>query len=193
MKPPRDRSKWTVGPARVDPQNPEGLIVSLPGPQPGELVNLEAHSVDIYTVLKFGDCTIDLEFMIPKGSNSGVYVMSEYEIQILDSFGKKEPGTGDLGAIYGVSAPKTNAAKAPGQWQTMSIDFKAPRFEDGKKTADALFVKITLNGQTIQENVELKGPTPGGLTGKESPEGPLMFQGDHGPVAFRNIKITLPR
>jgi tetratricopeptide (TPR) repeat protein len=189
MKPPRDRSKWAVGPAKVDPQNPQGLIVALAGPEPGDLVNLEAHSVDLYTVQKFGDCTIDLEFMVPKGSNSGVYIMGEYEIQILDSFGKKEVSQGDLGAIYGVSAPKVNAARPPGEWQTMSIEFKAPRFEEGKKTANARVVKIILNGQTIQEDVELKGPTPGGLTGNESPEGPLMFQGDHGPVAFRNIKV----
>ena len=192
LKQPREQSKWTVGAAHVDPQNPQGLIVSLPGDQPGELVNREAPSVDIYTVVKFGDCNIDLEFMIPKGSNSGVYVMGEYEIQILDSFGKKDMTWSDLGAIYEASAPKLNAAKAPGEWQSLAVEFKAPRFENGDKTANARFVKVTLNGQVIQENVEMKGPTPGGLTGEEAAEGPLMFQGDHGPVAFRNIKITLP-
>lgn len=192
LKQPRDRSKWTVGAAQVDPQNPAGLIVSLPGQSPGDLVNLENRSVDIYTVLKFGDCTIELEFMIPKGSNSGIYVMGEYELQIIDSFGKKEIEWSDLGAIYQAAAPKVNAAKAPGQWQTLVIDFQSPRFENGDKTANARFLKVTLNDQVIHENVEMKGPTPGGLTGKEAPAGPLMFQGDHGPVAFRNIKITLP-
>ncbi len=192
LKQPRERSKWTVGAALVDPQNPQGLIVSMPGDQPGELINREAPSVDIYTVVKFGDCTIDLEFLIPKDSNSGVYFMGEYEIQILDSFGKKEMTPSDLGAIYEAAAPKLNAAKAPGQWQSLAVEFQAPRFENGEKTANARFIKVTLNGQTIQENVEMKGPTPGGLTGKEFAEGPLMFQGDHGPVAFRNIKITLP-
>ncbi|MGA2797840.1 MAG: tetratricopeptide repeat protein [Thermoguttaceae bacterium] len=192
LRQPRERSKWTVGAAQVDPQNPQGLIVSLPEERSGELINREAHSVDIYSVVKFGDCNIDLEFMIPKDSNSGVYVMGEYEIQILDSFGKKDMTWNDLGAIYEAAAPKLNAAKAPGQWQNLSVEFIAPRFEDGEKTANARFVKVTLNGQVIQENVEMKGPTPGGLTGKEVAEGPLMFQGDHGPVAFRNIKITLP-
>lgn len=73
----------------------------------------------------------------------------------------------------------------------MVIDFAAPKFEDGKKVANAKFVKVEFNGTVIHENVECtKGVTPGGLTGKEAAEGPLMFQGDHGPVAFRNIRIT---
>ena len=201
LKQPRDRSKWTVGAAQVDPQNPAGLIVSLASEGPGEMVNLEPHSVDIYTVKKFGDCTIELEFMIPKGSNSGVYVMGEYEIQIIDSFGKKDIGWSDMGAIYEAAAPKLNAAKAPGQWQKLVIDFQSPRFENGKKTANARFIKMTLNDQVIHENVEMKGPTPGGLTGKEVPEGPLMFQGNHGPVAFQEhqnhakkpIRVLFPR
>jgi tetratricopeptide (TPR) repeat protein len=190
LKQPNDRSHWTVGTARVDPQNPRGLISSFASRQPGELINLEGKGVNIFSEKKFGDCTIELEFMIPEESNSGVYVMGEYEIQIFDSFEKTELMMSDLGAIYGAAVPKINAAKSPGEWQTMVIDFKAPRFADDAKTANARFVKITLNGQTIQENVEMKGPTPGGLTGKESATGPLMIQGDHGPVAFRNIKIT---
>jgi hypothetical protein len=82
-----------------------------------------------------------------------------------------------------------NAAKKPGEWQKFVIDFRAPRFENGKKTENAKFLKVTLNNEVIHENVEVKGPTPSCLTGKESPTGPLMFQGDHGPVAFRNLKI----
>ena len=190
LRQPRDRSKWTVGAAQVDPQNPAGLVLTFTGKAQAELVNLESHSVDISTAKKFGDCTIELEFMLPKGSNSGVYVMGEYEIQILDSFGKKDLTYGDLGAIYEASIPKLNAAKAPGEWQKLVVDFKAPRFENEKKTSNAKFVKVTLNEQVIHENIEMKGPTPGGLTSKEAAEGPLMFQGDHGPIAFRNIKIT---
>jgi hypothetical protein len=110
---------------------------------------------------------------------------------VLDSFGKEKMGTGDIGALYGAAPPKVNASKAPGEWQKFVIDFRAPKFDDGgKKVANARFVKIELNGQVIQENVEMKGVTPAGVTGKEAPAGPLMFQGDHGPVAYRNIKIT---
>ncbi|MEO2011945.1 MAG: family 16 glycoside hydrolase [Pirellulaceae bacterium] len=88
-------------------------------------------------------------------------------------------------------SPKTNAQTEPGTWNKYVIDFRAPRFDaNGKRTEKAKFIKIELNGQTIHENVEMNGPTPSGVTGKESPEGgPLMFQGDHGPVAFRNITM----
>jgi hypothetical protein len=188
-----DRSKWVVGWATMDEKKPGELVV-VPldrgkGEGPPQMVNPRG-SVDIYTEEKFGDCTIELEFMVPKGSNSGVYVMGEYEVQILDSYGKKTVGPGDVGGLYGNAAPRVNAARKPGEWQKFVIDFRAPRFSDGKKTANARFLKVTLNGEVIHENVEMKGPTPSGVTGKEAPTGPLMFQGDHGPVAFRNIKIT---
>lgn len=68
--------------------------------------------------------------------------------------------------------------------------FEAPKFEGDKKVSNAKFVKVILNGETIHENVEMKGPTPTGVSGKEAATGPLMFQGDHGPVAYRKIKIT---
>jgi hypothetical protein len=72
----------------------------------------------------------------------------------------------------------------------MVIEFQAPRFEGDKKVGNAKFVKVILNGETIHENIEVTAPTPACLTGKEAPTGPVMFQGDHGPVAFRNIQIT---
>src|SRR5581483_2513023 len=112
--------------------------------------------------------------MIPKGSNSGVYVMGEYEVQILDSYGKEKLSPGDLGGLYQNAAPRVNASRKPGEWQKFVIDFQAPRFEDGKRVAKAKFLKVTLNGEVIHENVEMKGPTPSGLTGKEQPTGPLM-------------------
>src|SRR5262249_999003 len=97
---------------------------------------------------------------------------------------------GDLGGIYNNAAPKSNASKKPGEWQKFVIEFQAPGFEGEKKTVNAKFIKVTLNDQVIHENVEMtKGVTPGGLTGKEAATGPLMFQGDHGPVSFRNIKV----
>jgi hypothetical protein len=190
-----DQSKWKVGVAKLDPNNPSQLAISdAPSADKAELINDKrgGGGTDIYTQEKFGDGTISLELMVPKGSNSGVYVMGEYEVQVLDSFGKSDEqiGPGDLGGLYNAAKPTKNAAKAPGQWQTLVIDFQAPKFEGDKKVANAKFVKVVLNGVTIHENVEMNGPTPGGLTGKESATGPLMFQGDHGPVAFRNIEIV---
>ncbi len=183
----KDKSKWMVGKAKLDEKAPNKLAV-MPF-VPGDLVNA-AGGVDLYTEQKFGDGVFEVEFMVPRGSNSGIYLMGEYEVQILDSFGRKKVGPGDLGGLYNAAAPKVNAAKAPGEWQKFVIDFQAPRFQDGKKLSNAKFVKVTLNDQVIHENVEMKGPTPGGLTGKEAATGPLMFQGDHGPVVFRTIRIT---
>jgi hypothetical protein len=177
-----------VGTCRLDEKNPARLEVNKD--VGGELINAAGGGVDISTVEKYGDCVVDLEFMVPKGSNSGIYLMGEYEVQILDSYGKEQIGQGDLGAIYSAAVARVNAAKKPGEWQRFVIDFQAPRFEDGKKVANAKFIRVTLNDQIIHEKVEVKGPTPGGLTGKEAATGPLMFQGDHGPVAYRNIKIT---
>jgi len=192
LKGPADRSKWVVGLAKIDPDNPRNFVVAPCDGAPGEMINAVPHSLDIYTEQKFGDCTISLGFMVPRGSNSGVYAMGEYEVQILDSYGKKQVGTGDLGGIYAVAAPRVNAARKPGEWQTLFIDFKAPKFKNGKKIANARFVKIVLNDQVIHENVEMTTRGGGGVTGKEAPTGPLMFQGNHGVVAYRNIKITLP-
>lgn len=187
LKGPAEKSHWKVGKASLDPQDPRKLVVT----EGTELVNAQGGGVDLYTESKFGDARIELEFMVPKGSNSGVYVLGEYEVQILDSYGKQKIGTGDVGALYGAAPPRVNASKPPGEWQKFVIEFRAPKFDaSGRKIANARFVKVELNGQLLHENVEMKGPTPSGVTGKEAPEGPLMFQGDHGPVAYRNIRIT---
>ncbi len=177
-----------VGVAVLDASDPRKLVVQ---EGTGELINFKGHARDFYTEAKFGDALIEVEFMVPKSSNSGVYVMGEYEVQILDSFGRKKVGAGDVGGLYAAQAPRVNAALAPGKWQKFVIDFRAPKFDDnGKKTANARFVSVKLNGKVIHDNVEMSGPTPGGVSGKEQPTGPLMFQGNHGPVAYRNIKIT---
>ncbi len=187
------KSQWRAAVVLLDESAPTGFTTPKVGADAKmELANMKSGGVDIFTEEKFGDCTIELEFMVPKGSNSGIYVMGEYEVQVLDSFGKADDKLteGDLGAIYSAAKPKKNLAKKPGEWQSFKIEFQAPKFDGGKKTANAKFVKVTLNGEVLHENVEMKQQTPGGLTGKEAATGPLMFQGDHGPVAFRNIKVT---
>ena len=190
---------WVVGFASLDEKEPRQLSARVlkpgqdGGPRATELINdlkKGEHGTDIYTEEKFGDCAVELELMIPKGSNSGIYLMGEYEVQVLDSFGKDKVGPGDMGGIYNTAAPKKNACKKPGEWQKFVIDFRAPRFEDGKKTANAKFLKVTLNDEVIHEDVEAPKPTGSELSSKEVATGPLMIQGDHGPVALRNIKIT---
>lgn len=187
------KSQWRAAVVLLDESAPKGFTTPKVGADAKmQLVNMKGGGVDIFTEEKFGDCTIELEFMVPKESNSGIYVMGEYEVQVLDSFGKADDKLteGDLGAIYSAAKPKKNLAKKPGEWQTFKIEFEAPKFTRDTKTTNAKFVKVTLNGEVLHENVEMKQQTPGGLTGKEMATGPLMFQGDHGPVAFRNIKIT---
>src|SRR5262249_8544662 len=103
------RSKWVVGKATLGARNDRTLDVEAGAA--GELIS-QSTGVDIYTEQKFGDCVVEVEFMVPKGSNSGVYLMGEYEVQVFDSYGKKgKLGQGDLGAIYSASAPKVNAAR----------------------------------------------------------------------------------
>jgi hypothetical protein len=181
------KSKWQAGTANVNEKDSAKLDFAS---GTGELVNVASGGVDISSEATFGDCRIEVEFMVPKGSNSGIYVMGEYEVQVFDSFGKEKLGMGDLGALYAAAAPKVNASKKPGEWQKFVLDFQAPKFEGEKKVANAKFIKVELNGTVLHENIEMKGPTPGGLTGKEAATGPIMFQGDHGAVSFRNIKIT---
>lgn len=187
MKHP-DKGKWVVGGASIDPKAPNKLLVESDG---SDVINVQPAS-DLISDANYGDCTVEVEFLIPKGSNSGVYMMGEYEVQIYDTFDKKgkDAKPGDMGGIYTFAAPKVFADKGPGVWQKYVIDFQAPKFEGGNKVSNAKFLKVTFNDQVIHENVECKNVTPGGLTGKEAPEGPLMFQGDHGQVAFRNIRVT---
>jgi hypothetical protein len=186
------KSKWAVvGGVTLAPKMPTQLVGQTGS---GTLCNGgDGHGVDLVTVAQHGDCELHVEFNVAKDSNSGIYFQGQYEVQILDSFRKpdKDLKYGDCGGIYNTAPPKTNASKAPGEWQSFDVTFQAPRFDaTGKKTANARFVKVMHNGVLIHENVEVKGPTTAALGGPEQPRGPLMLQGDHGPVAFRNLRWT---
>jgi hypothetical protein len=156
-------------------------------------------TIDLFTVPQHGDVEAHVEFVVPEKSNSGVYFQGRYEIQVLDSWGVKQLKHGDCGGIYqrwkdgkGFEghAPRVNASKRPGEWQSFDVIFRAPRFdENGRKTENARFVKVIHNGITVHENVEVTGPTRAAAFSDEGPKGPLMLQGDHGPVAYRNLKI----
>jgi len=152
---------------------------------------------------KFGDCTVEAEFMIPKGSNSGIYLQGRYEVQILDSFGKEKAGDGDMGGIYhrwddqrtpkGFEGhpPKTNAAKASGKWQKFIIKFRAPRFDSqGKLTEKPVFLSVVLNGKEIHRKVTVHGPTRSARKKGFAAKDAIFIQGDHGPIAFRSFKVT---
>jgi len=180
---PENDKKFTIQPG-------EGIMVN--GPK-GTTKNL-------LTEMEYGDVEAHVEFVVPKSSNSGVYFMGRYEIQVLDSWGVTEPKYSDCGGVYASCSdpkpdskgqpPSVNASKPPGEWQSFDVVFRAPRFDAaGKKTENAKFIKVVHNGQVIHENVESPRPTCAALRLDEKAKGPLMLQGDHGPVAYRNIMI----
>jgi hypothetical protein len=180
-------NQWVFGRAVLDSADPAKLTVAGPG---DELIS-PVKGANLSSEAAFGDCLVEIEFMMTKNSNSGIKMMNIYEIQMFDSFGKAKVDYQDCGAVYMESAPKVNACKKPGEWQKLVLDFRAPRFdESGKKTANAKFAKVTLNGEVVQENVEVAHGTNVSRNAKEHPTGPIYLQGDHGPVAFRNLKVT---
>lgn len=157
----------------------------------------------LFTRSEYRDLEVHLEFMVPKGSNAGVYLMGRYEIQILDSYGVEDPKFSDLGGVYqrwdrsregspgyeGIG-PLVNAAKAPGEWQTLDIVFRAPRFDEGgNKTENARFISVHVNGKLVQQDVDVTGPTRAHPLPGEAPIGPVAIQGDHGPVAIRSYTV----
>jgi hypothetical protein len=124
----------------------------------------------------FTDFTMHVEFRCPAGSNSGVYLRGRYEVQIEDA-AAAENADGRLGAIYGFLAPGEEAAKKAGEWQAFDIVLTGRQ------------VTVILNGTTIIANQEIPGITGGAIDSGEGAPGPIMLQGDHGAVTFRNIRI----
>ena len=184
-----------VASVRLDPQDPARLT-SEPGS--GVLLSQGAGQY-LLTRERYGDVALHVEFLIPRKSNSGVYLSGSHEVQVYDSFGVAKdayPGI-ECGGIYPEwindanvrgHAPQVNASKPAGEWQTFDVIYRAPGFDNaGKKLRNARFEQIYHNGTLIHENVELPGPTRVGLP--EQARGPLRLQGDHGPVAIRNVRI----
>jgi len=196
-----DLGEWTsAGEIYLDPDDPMRLTSER---GTGILFNgATGRTIHLISTLEHADVKLHIEFMVPEGSNSGVYLQGRYEIQILDSFGKKDLSFEDCGGIYQRyderegrgwegHPPRVNASRAPGEWQSFDIEFQAPRFdEQGNKIANAKFVRVMHNGQLVHENVEVTGPTRASKWRDEVPRAPLMLQGDHGPVAYRNVILT---
>jgi hypothetical protein len=132
---------------------------------------------NIITDQKFNDFSLHIEFRYPEGSNSGVYLRGRYEIQVEDNRGQ-EPLSTFFGGIYGFITPNEMAAKAPGEWQTYDVTLVGRR------------VTVVANGKKIITDQIIPGITGGALDSKEGEPGPIMLQGDHGPIEYRNIIIT---
>jgi len=147
--------------------------------QDGVLIN-EAMGGNLISTETFDDFKLHLEFRYPEGSNSGVYLRGRYEVQIEDN-------TSDvitkvmIGGVYGFIEPTVNAAKDSGEWQTYDITLV------GRK------ITVVLNGEEVITNRSIPGITGGALDSREGEPGPIMIQGDHGPVEFRKFIITPTR
>ncbi len=160
----------------------------------GKIVQNNLLLADCSSKLKLGDHVLHLEFRTPfkpfgRGQgrgNSGMYLQSRYEVQVLDSFGL-EGKNNECGGIYSISEPAVNMCYPPLTWQTYDVEFTAARYEDGKKVKTAR-TTIRHNGVVIHDDLELPNGTPGRL-GEGSDPAPLYLQGHGNPVVYRNVWV----
>jgi Domain of Unknown Function (DUF1080) len=218
---PRAKKTWVVcDQVRLDPADPGRLLPIGKGGSADSvlLCGEDGRGSDIMTEQTFGDYELHIEFTVPKGSNSGVYNRGLFEIQVFDSFGKTKLGWHDCGALYERAFPRDNFAKPAGDWQSYDITLKGKKlsmlwngrsvYRDhdvryGETDRDA-FERLSQENASKPEALRVKlrdengryvgyfgeGGTRSGLDGPDRP-GPILLQGDHGPVAYRNIMIRL--
>lgn len=220
---PAAKPVWQVcDDVKLDPSDPTRLlpIGKGGGADAVLLCGEDGRGSDLMTEENFGDYELYLEFTVPKGSNSGVYNRGLFEIQIFDSFGVETPAFHDCGALYERALPPENLSKPPGQWQSYRITMKGKQLSlvwNGKtvykdrdvrygETDAAAFERLNAENASKPPELRVKlehkdgkyvgffgeGGTRSGLEGPDRP-GPILFQGDHGPVAFRNIRIRTLR
>ena len=166
----RDLSGWTLRNA----QHPgcwrlQGAVLAATPP-----------CVDLVSDATFRDFRLHAEIKYPPGSNSGIYLRGRYEVQIQDDLGRALDSL-RMGGIYGFLAPSVDAARAAGEWQTLDVELIGRR------------VTVVLNGTTIVDDQEIPGITGGALDSDEGAPGPIMLQGDHGPIELRNLTIAAAR
>ena len=216
---PRAKAVWVAcDEVRLDPADPARLLPVGRGGSPDSvlLCGDDGRGSDIMTTEVFSDYQLHLEFTVPMGSNSGVYNRGLFEIQVFDSYGKPKLGFHDCGALYERAFPRENLAQPPGHWQSFDITLKGKKLslvwngkavyqdydirygetdreaferlnQENARKPEALRVKLREeNGRYVGYFGE--GGTRSGLDGPDRP-GPILLQGDHGPVAYRNILI----
>ena len=216
---PKAKQVWVAcDDVKLDPADPSRLLPIGRGGKTNSvlLCGEDGRGSDLMTVEPYYDYELHVEFTVPKGSNSGIYNRGLFEIQIFDSFGVTKPAFHDCGAFYERALPSENLAKAPGEWQTFDITMKGKKLTlvwNGKtvykeidirygETDKAAFERLNAENAGKPEHLRVKleakdgrylgyfgeGGTRAGLPGPDRP-GPILLQGDHGPVAFRNLRI----
>ena len=203
---PRGASNWmaTTAVAWGGTNNPR-VLIGRPDKPGGTIVNTArpGGASQLMCNVKMGDFELWVEFMIPKVSNSGVFLHGLYEMQIWDSFGIVPAlETDRTGALYhyeggpisgqdGGTVPLVRAERDHGQWNSYHVWYQAPRFDaSGKKIQPAMVLRALCNGQLIHENKVRLGRTQASQNMPEAAINPVvMLQGDHGFVAFRNIYV----
>lgn len=154
---------------------------------------------DIFTKRSFGDCQLHIEWASPeqvnekdagqKRGNSGIFLMNNYEVQILDSYENATYADGQAAAFYGQYPPLVNASRKPGDWQSYDISFVRPRFKKNGKVARKGRITVFHNGVLVHNNVEILGETRTNQNIPHADSMPVSLQ-DHGnPIRFRNIWI----
>ncbi len=216
---PNARKVWVAcDDVQLDPADPSRLLPVGSGgsPRAAMLCGGDGRGSDIMTEEGFYDYELHLEFTVPKGSNSGVYNRGLFEIQVFDSYGAPKLAFHDCGALYERAIPPENLSRAPGQWQSFDITMKGKKLTlswNGKvvykdrdvrygETDQAAYERLNQENAGKPEALRVKlreeggkylgyfgeGGTRSGLAGPDRP-GPILLQGDHGPVAYRNLYI----
>jgi hypothetical protein len=167
LRNPNGHNSWTV--------SPDGVLKNT-------VVKDGPHGNDLITEQKFWNFTVRYEYMTPDDSNSGFYLRGRHEVQILGDHKRGEAGDGGNGALYSFKAPDKFVTKPGGEWQNAEVTMRGNR------------ITVILNGVKVHDNVECRRPTGGELDNKVDQPGPIMLQGDHGTVSFRNIRLKeLPK
>lgn len=216
---PNAKKTWVVcDDVKLDPADPARLLPvgSGGGPNAVMLCGDDGRGSDIMTAGDYEDYELYLEFTVPKGSNSGVYNRGLFEIQVFDSYGVPKLAVHDCGALYERAIPKENLSKPPGEWQSFDITLVGKKLTlswNGKlvykdydirygETDKAAFERLNQENKGNPPELRVKleekdgryfgyfgeGGTRAGLSGPDRP-GPILLQGDHGPVAYRNLRI----
>ncbi len=181
---------------KIDWPVQDGALVSTP----------KGNKNHIVSKLHFRDADIHVEFLVPeKGNgNSGIYIHGNYEVQILNSFGKEKITQEDAGAVYGFSAPLVNACRKPGEWQVFDIRYRAPRRDESGKITENGTATVWFNGKKVQDGAKFGEPKSTfhpfrfGTTPylekirdrqKKTMTGPVFLQDHNNPVKFRNVWV----